>query len=125
MANPVTSSSDATSGWFIKNEWYRQTYYAVSSGYLPGGGSSCSAGSTCLTVDNLPSTYTTANDKRAIMIFAGRVLTGSRPSSNLAYYLEGTNLSTAQSSPLPSPLVFSHQNGSVATFNDRAIVIAP
>lgn len=117
-SNPISSSSDTTSGWFIKNEWFRQTYYAVAPGYLPGGGSSCTAGTNCLTVNNLPSSYATANDKRAVLIFAGRALTGSRPSSSLADYLEGENQS-------PSDRIFTHRFGSSATLNDYAIVIAP
>jgi len=118
VSSPLTSSSDTTSGWFIKNEWYRQTYYAVSTGYLPGGGSSCVAGSTCLTVNNLPSSYATANDKRAILIFAGRALTGSRPSSSLTDYLEDQNLT-------PADRIFTHRYGSALTLNDRAIVLSP
>jgi len=118
VSNPLTSSSDSTSGWFIKNEWYRQTYYAVAPGYLPGGGSSCTPGTNCLTVNNLPSSYTTANDKRAVLIFAGRALTGTRPSSSLADYLEGENQT-------PSDRTFTHRSGTAATLNDYAIVIAP
>ena len=122
VTSPLISSSDTTAGWFIKNEWYRQTYYAVSPGYLPGGGASCSAGSTCLTVNNLSSSYTTTNDKRAILIFAGRALTGSHPSSNFAYYLEGVNNTTAQA---PANRIYTNRYGSAATINDQAIVLSP
>lgn len=118
LSSSMTSSSDATAGWFIKNEWFRQTYYAVSPGFLPGGGASCVAGSTCLTVNNLPSSYTTANDKRAILIFAGRALTGSRPSSSVLDYLENQNST-------PSDRIFTHRFGSTSTINDYAIVLAP
>jgi len=118
VASSLTGSSDADAGWFVKNEWYRQTYYAVSPGFLPGGGATCAAGSTCLTVNNLPSSYTTANDKRAILIFAGRALTGAHPSANLAYYLEGQNQT-------PSDRIFTHRYGSASTLNDRAIVLSP
>jgi hypothetical protein len=118
VASTLTSSSDVTAGWFIKNEWFRQTYYAVSPGFLPGGGASCVAGSTCLTVNNLPSSYTTANDKRALLIFAGRALTGSRPSTSLSDYLENQNST-------PADRIFTHRFGSTSTINDYAVVVAP
>lgn len=118
VASPLTSSSDTTAGWFTKNEWYRQTYYAVSSGYLPGGSGSCTPGSTCLTVNNLSSNYPTSNDKIAVLVFAGRALTGTRPSSSLADYLEGENQT-------PADRIFTHRFGSASTFNDRAIVLYP
>jgi hypothetical protein len=112
---------DADTGWFIKNEWYRQTYYAVAPGYLPGGSSTCSAGSTCLTVNNMSATtYPTTNDKRAVLIFAGRALSGSHPTTSIANYLEGTNQSPANG-------IFTNVDGtknSAATFNDRLIVVS-
>ena len=121
VASALTSATDANAGWFIKNEWYRQTYYAASPGYLPGGGATCVAGTTCLTVNNLSSTYTTSNDKRAILIFAGRTLSGSRPTSSLASYLEGENQT-------PADGIFTNRTGtasSAVTLNDRAIVLSP
>ena len=38
VVSTLTSASDIDAGWFIANEWYRQIYYVVSPGYLPGGG---------------------------------------------------------------------------------------
>jgi hypothetical protein len=124
----VTTSSwinnvtpDADTGWFIKNEWYRQTYYAVAPGYLPGASSTCSAGSTCLTVNNMSATnYPTTNDKRAVLVFAGSALTGSHPSASIANYLEGTNQS-------PANRIFTNVDGtrnSAAVFNDRLVVVS-
>lgn len=123
----LTSASDTTAGWFIQQQWYRQTYYAVSSGYLPAGGASCTAGSTCLTVSGLSSAYSTSNDKRAILIFAGRSLAASpsRPSSSLSDYLEGENAT-------PTDRTFAHFSSKTTTsgsttssVNDRVVVIAP
>jgi hypothetical protein len=122
VTRPIISSTDTTNGWFIKNHWYRQTYYAVSPGYLPGGSGACAAGSTCLTVQNWPpSSNTTATDKTAILIFAGRALSGARPSNILASYLEGENQTTGDR-------IFVNRTGtagSAVTLNDRAIVISP
>jgi hypothetical protein len=109
------------SAWFIDNEWYRQTYYAVSAGYLPGGGGSCTPSGTpsCLTVNNLPPSYVTLNDKQAILVLAGRALNGSsRPSANLADYLEGQNST-------PADFVYEHRQGMPTSINDRVIVVSP
>ena len=82
---PVTGCT----GWFVRNEWYRLLYYVIAPNHAPGGSLTCS-GASCLTVTNL----SPATDKRALLILAGRLLPsqalagGSRPSSNLAYYLE-------------------------------------
>ncbi len=118
VSSPLTSITDTDAAWFIKNEWYRQTYYAVSPGFLPGSGSSCTAGSTCLTVNSLPTSYPVQNDKRAILIFAGRAFTGSRPSSSLSSYLEGENQT-------PADRIYAHRSGSILSSNDSAIVVAP
>ena len=139
VASSLTGSADPIAGWFIKNEWYRQTYYAVSGdpaavvaanrGLLPGGVGACGgSGATCLTVNHLPSSYTVANDKKAILIFAGRALTGSRPSSyaadgsHFAAYFEDVNLTTAKT---PTNRIYTHTFGSASTVNDRAIVLSP
>ena len=143
VASSMTGSSDADAGWFIKNEWYRQTYYAVSSGFLPGGTASCTtsptavpapgppSAATCLMVNNLfdsvTSTYTTKADRNAILIFSGRALATtspvqSHPSSVLVSYLEGANNQN------PTNKIFDSRDGktlSAQTFNDRVIVISP
>ena len=116
----LTSSTDPDTGWMLKNEWQKQVYYAVASDYLPGGSGSCTAGSTCLTVNNLPSAeYPTTNDKIAILILMGRSLNGSsRPSATLSDYLEGQNASTGDG-------VFEHRVGVPGSINDRVVVLAP
>lgn len=114
--------SPAATWWFTANEWYRQLYYAVSPGHLPGGGGACipSGSPSCLTVSNLsPVTYPTPNDKRAILVFAGRTVNGStRPSSSLNNYLEGENSTPADS-------IFEHRQGLPTSINDRVVVVAP
>ncbi len=118
---PIVSGNPAVNpsgSWFISNQWYRQTYYAVSQNYLPGAspGPPCAAGTTCLTVNNLP---TPNNNKRAILVFAGRALDGqTRPSGTLANYLEGQNST-------PADLIFEHRAGTATTINDRVVVVWP
>ena len=152
----ITNSADPTMRWFIANQWYRQTYYAVSPGYAPGGvppGATCipAPGTpsccnplptvvptpSCLTVNNLrpvaPASCTPGNpsadpcstvNKQALLILAGRALDGSsRPSGNVANYLENANLAAALN---PSTLfVFEHRTGVPTSINDRVVVVSP
>ena len=119
--NPITDSLDATAGWFIANQWYRQTYYAVSPGHVLGGSPACplpptSPTSSCLTVNNLPAP---SNNNQAILVFAGRALNGStRPSGTLTDYLEGQNAT-------PADLTFEHRAGVPTAINDRIVVVSP
>jgi len=117
--NPIVSSTDPQAGWFIANEWFRQTYYAGSAGFLLGGSGSCTAGGTCLTVNNLPAFYAPSNNKRLILVFAGRALDGSmRPTNNPANYLEGLNAT-------PTDGTFEHRSGLPTSINDRVVVVSP
>ena len=118
----VTSSDLAVNpsgAWFIRNQWYRQTYYAVSPGFVPGAGAACNPPNPpfpCLTVRNLPAP---TNNKAAILVFAGRALNGStRPSADPANYLEGENST-------PADLVFEHRAGTPTAINDRVVVVSP
>jgi hypothetical protein len=86
----LLSSTDPTTGWFVRNEWYRLVYYAVASGHtaatLPP---SCSTGSTCLTVANV----SPSGAQRALLVLAGRSINGAtRPSATLSDYLEFGNV---------------------------------
>ena len=118
----ITNGADPTVGWFITNQWYRQTFFAVSQGFVPGGGGSCSQPPftppppLCLTVNNLPSP---TNNKRAILVFAGRALDGqTHPSGSLASYLEGENST-------PADFIFEHRAGNPTAINDRVVVVSP
>ncbi len=121
----ITNSADPTSGWFIANQWYRQIYFAVSPGYAPGSGG-CSplpATPSCLTVNKLPPSFAQTNDKRAILVLAGRALNGSsRPSAILADYLENANLAAALGT---TPYVYEHRAGTPTSINDRVVVVSP
>ena len=110
--------------WFLSNQWYRQTYYAVSPGFAPGGvplgnPADCNplpGTPSCLTVNNLPAPI---NNKQAILVFAGRALNGStRPSGTLANYLEGQNST-------PADFIYEHRAGTATTINDRVVVVSP
>ena len=120
---PIISGDPAVNpngAWFILNQWYRQTYYAMSSGFAPGGAGACSPPPTppppfCLTVKNLQS----PTNKQGILVFAGRPLNGStRPSANLPDYLEGENST-------PADLIFEHRWGTPTAINDRVVVVSP
>ena len=75
--------------WFIKNGWYRQTYYAIAPGAAFGGSGTCTPGTDCLEVSTVA---TPTNDTRALLLLAGRALNGStRPSALLDDYAEGAN----------------------------------
>ncbi|OGA27134.1 MAG: hypothetical protein A3I01_02555 [Betaproteobacteria bacterium RIFCSPLOWO2_02_FULL_65_24] len=70
-------------------------------------------------MSNLPLAYAVANDKRAILLLAGRTLNGmGRPSSSLVDYLEGNNTTTTDA-------VFEHRAGVSTSINDRVVVLAP
>lgn len=113
-------TSDPSTSWFIANEWYRQTFYAVAPDLLPGAGGDCGTNPPCLTVNNLPPKFTASNDKQTILILAGRTLNGSlRPSSTWNDYMEGANQTA------PATYVFEHRAGSPSSINDRVVVVSP
>jgi len=120
--------TDPSIDWFISNQWYRQTYYAISPGFAPGGVPSGNPADcnplpgtpSCLTVNNFPAP---TNNKQAILVFAGRALGGqTRPSGTSANYLEGQNVT-------PADFIFVHRAGSPTTSptttNDRVVVVSP
>ena len=129
----LLSTTNATTGWFARNGWYRQLYYAVSQGHTAGTlPPSCTTGTTCLSVTNgdADTVYPiTAGGQHAILILAGRSINGSvRPSSNRGDYLEFDNLTATGAAVLP----FERQPvkpGAVADatmkspFNDRVVVV--
>ena len=133
--SPLISSTDGIAGWFTANQWHKLTYYAVSPGYA-GGAGSCNplptlptppTSPSCLGAANLAPPYTNpTTNTRAILILAGRSLTGaSRPNGTLSDYLEAENASTGD-------YRFEHGSGkttmvagAAAAINDRVVVVAP
>ena len=115
ITNPAISAYDTNVGWFIANEWYRQTYYALASGMQPGGSGACGP---CLTVNKLAGG--SVSNGQAILLLAGRALNGSpRPSNSLTDYLEGPN----QTGPATS--TFENRLGTPTSINDRVVLVAP
>ncbi len=104
----LLSSTDATTGWFVRNEWYRLVYYATAQTFtaaqLPTA-PACANGTTCLTVSNL----SPSNNKRALLVLAGRSLNGvARPSATLSDYFEFGNAAASYErqtiTPVPAGL---------------------
>lgn len=107
--------NDAATGWFVRNQWQRFAFYAISEGFAPGWNSQCNVAGNpaCLTV-NTPSTP--AGGRRAVVVLAGRSLGGqARPSANLADYLDTTENRDGNTTFELKPVN--------ATFNDRVITI--
>jgi len=126
----ITNSSDTNTGWMLSNQWRRYLQYAVAPGYLPSSATAtCTAGTNCLTANGLPgASFPTTNDKRVLLVFAGRALPADATSipvfsaqthhtALLADYYEGAN-SIADT-------VFTHQQGATRSFNDKIVVVAP
>lgn len=90
----LVNRSDATVGWFVRNEWYRYIYYAVAQAntgdWLPSIGCSAAGGNCIRFMDT--GTY----NIRAMLLFTGRAIA---PQSRLtaaerddrANYVEGAN----------------------------------
>jgi hypothetical protein len=122
----LLNPSDSTTGWFVRNEWYRLAYYAVAPGHtanvLPAA-RSCTTGGTCLSVVNGDPArpITPVGGQRALLILAGRSINGSaRPSATLSDYLEFGNASAAYELQRVSTAVDATLK---KPFNDRVVVI--
>lgn len=119
----LTSSTPASTFWFVANQWHKLMYYAVAPSLLPGAGGDCQTTPPCLTVNNYPSGQSaTVSNARAIIVLAGRALVISgtpqvRPSATLGNYLEGVNQS-------PANYIYENRTA-LGTANDRVIVVSP
>jgi hypothetical protein len=114
----ATTLGPGSTGWFVRNEWYRLLYYATAPGHTAAAlpTPSCTSGGTCLSVANV----SPANKQRAILILAGRSLTNpaGRPNGTLADYLEFSNAdlnATFEQRPVSRAIG--------APFNDRVVVL--
>jgi hypothetical protein len=123
----LAQSNDTTTGWFVRNGWYRQTYYAVSPAVVAGGSGTgnCApppsvAPPPCLRVENLADAN---NDrKEAVLVLAGRGLGAVPRSWAVANYFESDNAtSPAVVADLPD-YIFKRDLRSGA-FNDRLVVV--
>ena len=119
----ATTVGAGSTGWFVRNEWYRHLYYALAPGHTAAGlpmplppTPSCTSGGTCLSVTNIAP----ANNLRAILILMGRRINLVPPSSDPAGYLEFGNAN------LPLDKVFERRPVSrapSAPSNDRIVVL--
>ena len=86
----LTAAAGEPHYWFLRNEWYRYTYYAIAptTSALRSGG--------FLTVSNFPAANSGPSNKTFVLAVAGPAVTGqnARPSTAVNQYLEGENAST-------------------------------
>lgn len=69
-----------TSNYWPK--WRDLVFYQVASGYQPGGGGSCTAGGTCLSINGNGNPNTGNGTYRAVVVVAGKLRAGqARPST--------------------------------------------
>lgn len=115
--HPVINDIATTNAWYLRNEWFKLSLYAVSQGYSPASPAACGgANPACLTIQD--ARYATTS-QHAIMVMAGRPLPAlgqTRPSASLASYLEGENLSTTDQT--------FRRGASARTINDRVVTIS-
>jgi hypothetical protein len=99
--------------WLTTNNWHLLTYYSVAPACIittPG----CT-GAGLLTVNNVQSPI---NDKRALVIVAGRALGGqSRPCATVVDCLEDPENTNLDDIYIKNPIS--------STFNDKLVIVAP
>ena len=123
---PIVSADPTVNpgAWFIANQWYRDTYYAVSPGYVSGGVAYPNP-ATCSPLPATPSCLTVkaaGTDKQAIIVLAGRQLNGTGRTNNPGDYFENANLTAVTGT---APFIYEHRAGVPTTINDRVVVVSP
>jgi hypothetical protein len=109
----LLDATNPTTGWFVRNEWYRLLYYAIAQGQTAANlpSPACTTGTNCLTVGAAPD-----DNKRALLVLEGRSLgSQTRPSAALGNFLE-----TAENADLDT---LFDQPRITAGVNDRVIVV--
>lgn len=114
------STSDAW-WWFKNSGWHHLVYYAVAPNHSPSGAThACTTGVDCLTVTNL----SPAGGQRAILILAGRTLTGNaRPSGTLAEYLDPVGITGIDAAINRDGDTAFYKAGANAAMNDRFVTL--
>jgi hypothetical protein len=116
----VTNPDGAATSWFVRNEWHRFVYYAVTQPNTAIALSSfdCTS-SNCLRLND-PGT----RNIRALLVLAGRALPGQvRPSNNIANYLENQNADGGtlfEQRPVRRVTMAANAN---APWNDRIVIV--
>ncbi len=113
-------STNSTTGWFVRNEWYRLLYYSTSQSNTAAKVAterSCSAApADCLTITATPAPSLSG---AALLILAGRSVNGtSRPSATLADYLEFGNAHAAfeRLTVTPAPPILHVDSGAANAY---------
>jgi hypothetical protein len=131
--HPLLDPANATTGWFVRNEWFKTTYYAAAQHSTPAG-LSMSGGLGCTSSDCLRFNDGSTRNIRALLVLAGRSMSNAaRPGATLSDYVEYQNCdfdsgigdcdpqTLFQQRPMRSSKVaISTLN---APFNDRVILV--
>jgi len=121
--HPLLDATDPTTGWFVRNDWFRLLYYATSRDYTAEKVPTPSCGGkTCLRLTWGPDT-TQLNDKRALLILAGRSLANvTRPNDQITDYVEFAN-NDGNRDFEQQPIRMGADATLKAPFNDRIVVV--
>jgi hypothetical protein len=119
----LLDANHPTTGWFVRNDWFRLLYYATSRDYTAEKVPTPSCGGkSCLRLTWGPDTIQT-NDKRALLILAGRSLANvARPNAQIADYLEFENADGNRDFE-QQPIRTWGDAALKAPFNDRVVVV--
>ncbi|HUQ24060.1 MAG TPA: hypothetical protein VM140_00220, partial [Burkholderiales bacterium] len=115
FVNPTTADAWY---WYLANNWHQVTYYAVSQDHVPGGARGCASPgfANCLNVNFEVGTSLT--NKQAILVLAGRSVTGTTSANRIiADFLDTTENTNFNST-------FEQKRFS-KTFNDRFVNVSP
>ena len=112
LPNPWPNCTLFTSAYW--NDWKNLVFYQIANDFKPGGSGSCTTG-TCLTINN-------SGAFRAVVLVAGRALTGQTPRNITATYLEGIN---PHSGTTPSIAFETHNisSSNYSTVNDLVLCV--
>lgn len=106
----LSPASTAPHYWFMQNEWYRFTYYAVS----PSASAAAAGGN--FTVTGFPTANGATNDKRFVLALMGPAMASqTRPSTMVGDYLEGVNATTGPGRVFAYQVFSSSGNDRIAT----------
>ncbi len=113
--------TNATTGWFVRNEWFRTTYYAAAEESTADGLPAYGCDSTnCLRYN-----ASAPRNIRSLLVLAGRSLSNpaGRPNGTLADYLEYDNVDLGtRYEQRPMRRVTNVANPSTP-FNDRLVLV--
>ena len=114
----------AMPSWVTTNDWQERMHYAVAPAYALTGSQDCGT-MTCIALNNTTAVTPSATDKRAVLVMAGRAVTGQThtfPYASMSQYaasnFEGGNLDFLTDYTFDNSL-------RTASFNDTPYVVAP